>query len=248
MWAGIISLLPELFEPFGVHGVTRRAIASGQLEWAFYNPRSFTERPQGQVDDKPYGGGPGMVMQAQPLLAALAAAQAAAPTPARVILPSPQGVPLTHELVVELAREPALVFVCGRYEGIDERFVERVDDEISVGDYVLTGGELPTLVMLDAISRWLPGTLGNEASAGADSFADGLLEGPQYTRPETLPDGTAVPADLLSGDHGKIARQRRLAALRRTLQRRPELLLRSDLAAADLALLRELLAEARKGE
>ena len=111
MWAGVISLLPELFEPFGVHGVTRRAIASGELAWAFFNPRAYTERPQGQIDDKPYGGGPGMVMQAEPLLAALAAAKSAAPAPARVILPSPQGVPLTHELVVELAREPALIFL-----------------------------------------------------------------------------------------------------------------------------------------
>lgn len=241
MWTGIISLLPELFEPFGQHGVSRRAIAAGTLDWSFFNPRDFTKRPHGQIDDKPYGGGPGMVMQAEPLIAALEQAQREAPTPARVILPSPQGRPLTHDLVVELATEPALIFVCGRYEGIDERFVRRVDDEVSIGDYVLTGGELPTLIMLDAISRWLPGTLGNQASAPADSFADGLLEGPHYTRPEQLLDGAAVPAELLSGDHGRIARHRRLAALRRTLLRRPELVLRDDLTSADVELLQALL-------
>lgn len=245
MWAGIISLLPELFEPFGVHGVSRRSIAAGTLDWSFYNPREFTQRPQGQVDDKPYGGGPGMVMQAQPLLAALRQATAEAPSAPRVILPSPQGRPLDHELVVELAAEPALIFVCGRYEGIDERVVQRVDDEVSVGDYVLTGGELPTLLMLDAISRWLPGTLGNQASAQADSFADGLLEGPHYTRPERLPDGATVPSELMSGDHAKIARYRRIEALKRTLQRRPELLLRADLAPEDIALLQELLGQAQ---
>jgi len=241
VWAGIISLLPELFEPFGLHGVSRRAIADGTLQWSFYNPRTYTKRPQGQVDDKPYGGGPGMVMQAQPLLSALAQAQADAPSKPRVVLPSPQGRPLTHQLILELAREPALLFVCGRYEGVDERFVERVDDEVSLGDYVLTGGELPTLVMLDAICRWLPGTLGNTASAASDSFADGVLEGPQYTRPEQLEDGTTVPAELLSGDHARIARYRRQTALKRTLARRPELLLRGDLAPADIEILRGLL-------
>jgi len=247
LWAGIVTLFPELFAAFGEHGVARRAVAERELEWAFYNPRNFTQRKQGQVDDRPYGGGPGMVMQAEPLTAAVAAAQSQAPAQCRVVLPSPAGRPLTQALVRELSKEAALIFVCGRYEGIDERFVAQVDDEISLGDYVLTGGELPVLVMLDAICRWLPGTLGNADSAINDSFVDGLLEGPHYTRPELLSESEdggqakAVPAVLLGGDHAKIARWHRIEALRRTLTRRPELLLNHRLSREDQALLREIL-------
>lgn len=254
-WVGIITLLPELFEGVAEYGVTRRAFAEG-LQCEYFNPRDFTERKHGQVDDKPYGGGPGMVMQPQPLEAALSVARqrarestpgsvqesAVAPKPL-VIVPSPQGETLTQTLVQKLAQEPALIFICGRYEGIDERVVEHADLEISLGDFVLTGGELAVQVILDAVSRWLPGTLGNRASASADSFADGLLEGPQYTRPEATPDGRGVPAVLVSGDHAAIDRYRRKMALQRTYERRPELLLRAPLSGFDRELLAELLAE-----
>ena len=246
-WVGVITLFPELFIDAAQHGVSRRAFADG-LHCEYFNPREFTDRKHGQVDDKPYGGGPGMVMQPQPLTAALAAAtaQAVAVMPRAkplVIVPSPQGQMLTQALVQQLAREPALIFVCGRYEGLDERFVVQADLEISLGDFVLTGGELAVQVTLDAVSRWLPGTLGNDESAAADSFANGLLEGPHYTRPEVTADGRGVPAVLLSGDHAAIARYRRKMALQRTFERRPELLLTGLLTDLDRELLRELLTE-----
>ena len=239
MWAGLITLFPEVFEPLASAGVTRRALASGALRWEFFNPRDYSQRSHAQVDDRPYGGGPGMVLQAEPLLAALAAARSAAPSAPRVLLTSPQGQRFDHAMSRSLAAEPALVVLCGRYEGIDERVLEAVDEEVSIGDYVLTGGELPALVMLDALCRWLPGTLGNSASAGSDSFVDGLLEGPQYTRPDVLPGGSAVPAVLLAGDHAAVARWRRQQALRRTLERRPDLLFDYGFSEADLALLCE---------
>lgn len=261
MWVGIITLLPELFAGVTEHGVARRAFADG-LRCEYFNPRDYTARKHGQVDDKPYGGGPGMVMQPQPLAAALEAAQAAAakaratvgqnrdderaeqpPVRPLVVIPSPQGEVLTQSLVRRLAREPALIFVCGRYEGIDERFAAEADLEISLGDFVLTGGELAVQVTLDAVSRWLPGTLGNAESAPSDSFADGLLEGPQYTRPETTDSQQSVPSVLRSGDHAAIARYRRKMALQRTFERRPELLLRGPLSALDRELLGELFSE-----
>ena len=188
-----------------------------------------------------------MVMQAEPLEAALAAARAQSPLAAAttLVVPTPQGVPLTQSLIRAMAAEAALLFLCGRYEGIDERVIDASDQvlEVSLGDFVLTGGELPTQVMLDAISRWLPGTLGNAASAEADSFAQGLLDAPAYTRPERLADERRVPEALLSGDHQRIARFRRKQALSRTLQRRPELLLKTPLTELDRALLAELFAE-----
>jgi len=246
-WVGVVTLLPELFASATEHGVARRAFANG-LRCEFFNPRDYTERKHGQVDDKPYGGGPGMVMQTQPLEAAINAARRragvlVAQQQPLVVVPSPQGELLTQALVQQLAREPALLFVCGRYEGIDERVLAQADLEVSLGDFVLTGGELAVQVILDALSRWLPGTLGNAESASSDSFANGLLEGPQYTRPEVTADGQAVPAALLSGDHAAIARYRRKMALRRTFERRPELLLRRPLTALDRALLTELFAE-----
>ena len=246
-WVGIVTLFPELFEGAAVHGVTRRAFADG-LQCEYFNPREFTERKHGQVDDKPYGGGPGMVLQSQPLEGALAAARqqaqiAAAGAKPLVIVPSPQGQLLTQALIRQLAEEPALIFVCGRYEGLDERFAVQADLEISLGDFVLTGGELAVQVTLDALSRWLPGTLGNDQSASSDSFVDGLLEGPHYTRPEVTADGQKVPAVLLSGDHAAIARYHRKTALQRTFERRPELLLGRLLDELDRELLRELFAE-----
>jgi len=248
MWVGIVTLLPELFAGFSSYGVARRALGeSSSLDCHFFNPRDYTQRNHGQVDDKPYGGGPGMLMQAEPVEAALADALDRSPggSSTELILPTPQGQPLTQPLIRSLAESKALVFLCGRYEGIDERVLERADQitEVSLGDFVLTGGELPTQVMLDAISRWLPGTLGNADSASADSFADGLLEAPSYTRPERLPDGRQVPAVLLGGNHSQIARYRRKQGLLRTLERRPELLLQCELSAEDRTLLRELFEE-----
>ncbi len=246
-WVGVVTLLPELFAGVTEHGVARRAFADG-LSCEYFNPRDFTERKHGQVDDKPYGGGPGMVMQPQPLEAAVNAARrrAGVVVPEQkplLVVPSPQGEVLTQALVQQLACEPALIFICGRYEGIDERVVAQADLEISLGDFVLTGGELAVQVILDAVSRWLPGTLGNAESAGSDSFADGVLEGPQYTRPEATADGRAVPAVLRSGDHAAITRYRRKLALQRTFERRPELLLRRPLTALDRELLAELFTE-----
>jgi len=253
MWVGVISLLPEMFEGFQRYGVARRALsdlgqeATPSLDCHFFNPRSYTTRNNGQVDDKPYGGGPGMVMQAEPLEAALNDARRLSPDGAgtQLIVPTPQGKPLTQDLIRTLAEQSALIFLCGRYEGIDERVLASGGEvtEVSLGDFVLTGGELPTQVMLDAISRWLPGTLGNAESAAADSFADGLLEAPAYTRPERLADGREVPDVLLGGNHAQIARYRRKQALKRTLARRPELLLQVRLTAEDRALLMELFAE-----
>lgn len=274
MWIGVVTLLPELFASFSANGVARRAFeatnaaapesrSKAALDLQFFNPREFTERKHGQVDDKPYGGGPGMVMQAQPVEAALAAAKAAcgraltegasaSAQPTKLIVPTPQGLPLTQSLVQDLAAQTALVFLCGRYEGIDERVLSHLRSdsayellEVSLGDFVLTGGELVVQVILDALSRWLPGTLGNTDSAALDSFADGLLEGPHFTRPDTLPDGRSVPEVLLSGDHTRIDRYRRQQALARTLERRPELLLRTPLTALDRALLAELFAAGR---
>lgn len=248
MWVGIITLLPELFEGFSSYGVARRALEdASSLDCHYFNPRDYTQRKHGQVDDKPYGGGPGMVMQAEPLEAALAAAHKLSPLGpnTQLIVPTPQGKPLTQSLIRSLAEQKALTFLCGRYEGIDERLFEKTSQvtEVSLGDFVLTGGELPTQVMLDAISRWLPGTLGNAESAPGDSFADGLLEAPAYTRPEQLADGRAVPAVLLGGDHAQIARYRRKQALLRTLTRRPELLLQLELTDDDRILLKELFRE-----
>ena len=253
MWIGIVTLLPELFENFSSFGVTRRAYEDeSSLDCHFFNPRDYTTRNHGQVDDKPYGGGPGMVMQVEPLEAALDEACQQSPMTGQtpLIVPTPQGQPLTQALVQQLAEQPALIFLCGRYEGIDERVLERhkAQDagpviEVSLGDFVLTGGELPTQVMLDALSRWLPGILGNSESAQLDSFANGLLEAPVYTRPERLADGREVPPVLVSGDHKRIARYRRKQSLARTLARRPEMLLQVPLDELDRALLLELFAE-----
>lgn len=271
MWVGVITLLPELFESFATYGVARRAFARAPtdnelqstgpqssdpkpsapqpiaLDCTFFNPRDYTDRKHGQIDDKPYGGGPGMVMQAEPLEAALAAARSQSPLAedTTLVVPTPQGVPLTQSLIRTLADQAALIFLCGRYEGIDERVIDGAGQvlEVSLGDFVLTGGELPTQVMLDAISRWLPGTLGNAESAEADSFSQGVLEAPAYTRPERLADERRVPETLLSGDHERIARFRRKQALARTLQRRPELLLKTPLTELDRTLLAELFAQ-----
>jgi len=203
--------------------------------------RGETDDVHRTVDDSPFGGGPGMVMTPAPWYRALRAiVEGGGPAPRpRVVVPTPAGRPLTQSLVVELAAEPWLLFACGRYEGIDHRVIEEwADDEISLGDYVLAGGEVAALVMVEAVTRLLPGVLGNSESAGDDSFAEGLLEGPQYTRPATY-EGREVPAVLLSGDHAAVARWRRDESLRRTALRRPELLAAVRLSARDLQIIDE---------
>jgi len=241
-WFGLVTLFPEMFNAITEQGVTGRAVQKGVIEVARFNPRDFTFDKHRTVDDRPYGGGPGMLMMVQPLKDAINAAKRAVPnwgaqdnqripkadigkvTQPKVIYLSPQGQPLTQSLVKSLAAEHALVLVAGRYEGVDERVIQQeVDLEVSIGDYVLSGGELPAMVLIDAIARLIPGVLGHTQSANQDSFYHGLLDCPHYTRPEVL-DGAAVPSVLLSGNHDKIRQWRIQQSLGRTWLRRPELL------------------------
>ena len=231
MWIGVISLFPEMFRAITEHGVTGRAVKSGLLQIECWNPRDFTHDKHRTVDDRPYGGGPGMLMMVQPLRDAIHAAKQAAGDGAKVIYLSPQGRKLTQAGVTELATNQKLILVAGRYEGIDERVIQtEVDEEWSIGDYVLSGGELPAMTLIDAVSRLVPGVLGDQASAEQDSFTDGLLDHPHYTRPELL-DGMAVPEALTSGNHEVIRRWRLKQSLGRTWQRRPELI--NNLALTD---------------
>ncbi|GIU07349.1 tRNA (guanosine(37)-N1)-methyltransferase TrmD [Shewanella morhuae] len=224
MWLGVITLFPEMFRAVTDFGVTGRAVKNGLLELHTWNPRDFTHDRHNTVDDRPYGGGPGMLMMVQPLRDAIHAAKAAAGEGAKVIYLSPQGRKLDQQGVTELAQSSRLILVCGRYEGIDERIIQtEVDEEWSIGDYVLSGGELPAMTLIDSVSRLVPGVLGKQASAEQDSFSDGLLDCPHYTRPESL-DGLDVPAVLLSGNHEQIRLWRLQQSLGRTLLRRPELL------------------------
>lgn len=224
MWLGVITLFPDMFRAVTDFGVTGRAVKNGLLELHTWNPRDFTHDRHSTVDDRPYGGGPGMLMMVQPLRDAIHAAKAAAGEEVKVIYLSPQGRKLDQQGVTELAKSSRLILVCGRYEGIDERIIQtEVDEEWSVGDYVLSGGELPAMTLIDAVSRLVPGVLGKQASAEQDSFSDGLLDCPHYTRPESL-DGLDVPAVLLSGNHEQIRLWRLQQSLGRTLLRRPELL------------------------
>ncbi len=245
----MISLFPELIEAASSYGVLGRAISRELVDVELVNPRAFAADKHNTVDDRPYGGGPGMVMMVEPLRCALEQAQqgylTAAPgrQPLPVIYLSPGGERLDQTMVSELAELPGMILIAGRYEGIDERFVEaEVDREISVGDYVLSGGELPALVLLDAMARLLPGALGNSASAVSESHLDGLLDYPHYTRPENSAHG-AVPAVLLQGDHGAIDRWRRKQALVRTWVRRPDMLSERLLSDEEQQLLAEGLAE-----
>lgn len=237
----VLTLFPGMFDSPMQESILGRAIRQELLEVRAHNLRDWAEGKHQTTDDTPYGGGDGMVMKPEPVARAIAALKQSSPC-AKVLMMTPQGVPFNQQHVRDLAQEQGLIFLCGRYEGFDERIRESlVDAEYSLGDFVLTGGELPAMVMIDAIARLLPGVLGSEGSAETDSFADGLLEYPQYTRPAVF-DGMAVPQVLLSGDHGKIARWRREQQLLRTWQRRPELLEQADLTKTD----REFLAQLRK--
>lgn len=245
MWIGVISLFPEMFRAITEHGVTGRAVKSGLLQIECWNPRDFTHDKHRTVDDRPYGGGPGMLMMVQPLRDAIHAAKQAAGDGAKVIYLSPQGRKLTQAGVTELATNQKLVLVAGRYEGIDERVIQtEVDEEWSIGDYVLSGGELPAMTLIDAVSRLVPGVLGDQASAEQDSFTDGLLDHPHYTRPELL-DGLAVPEALTSGNHEVIRRWRLKQSLGRTWQRRPELINNLALTDEQESLLAEYVREVR---
>ncbi len=240
----VISLFPEMFEAMRV-GVTGRAIERGQVQLVLWNPRDLAGDMHRTVDDRPYGGGPGMVMMVEPLRRAISAARAVAPASAVVYL-SPQGRRLDQDAVQDMAGRPGLVLLAGRYEGIDERLIDAsVDEEWSIGDYVLSGGELPAMVLMDAVIRQLPGVLGHADSAEQDSYADGLLDCPHYTRPEEI-EGRRVPEVLTSGNHDLIRRWRLQQALGRTWLRRPDLLERRRLSSEEQVLLDEFI-RARKG-
>ena len=234
----VISLFPEFIAQCAGFGVVGRAQERKLLALHGWNPRDYAEGNYRRVDDRPFGGGPGMVMMIEPLLACLSASRAAAELPAPVIYLTPQGAPLTQKRVRELAARPRLILLCGRYEGVDERLVAaEVDEEISIGDYVLSGGELAAAVLIDAVARLQEGVLNDAESAAQDSFeADGLLDCPHFTHPASHALGE-VPAVLRSGDHAAIARWRRQQALGRTWLRRPELLDEASLSKADRALL-----------
>jgi tRNA (guanine37-N1)-methyltransferase len=236
-----VTLFPQMFAAVTESGITSRALQAGLWQLKTWNLRDFTTDNYRTVDDRPYGGGPGMVMLAEPLAKALDAARAAGA--GRVVYLSPQGRRLDHRKVVELAKESGLTLLCGRYEGVDERLLRaRVDEELSLGDFVLSGGELAAMALIDACVRQLPGALGDEASVQEESFVRGLLDCPQYTRPERWPEdaqGEAVPQVLLSGHHEQIRRWRLKQSLGRTWLRRPELLERREMSKEERALLAE---------
>jgi tRNA (guanine37-N1)-methyltransferase len=245
----VVTLFPEMVTQASAYGVTGRARERGLWQLGLWNPRDFATDAYRTVDDRPYGGGPGMVMMAGPLARALAAAReaqrAAGARASRTLYLSPAGVPLTHRIVADLAGSPnvAVTLVAGRYEGVDQRFIDReVDSEISIGDFVVSGGELPALLLIDAIARQLPGALNDAESAQQESFVDGLLDCPHYTRPESY-EGDRVPPVLLSGDHAAIRQWRRKQSVGRTWQRRPDLFARRAPSTEEQALLSQYQAE-----
>lgn len=243
----VVTLFPRLIAGALEFGVLGRAVNRGLLSVGTEDPRAHTSDVHRTVDDRPYGGGPGMVMKAEPLLKAIRAAHARLPQGSVRVYLSAQGVPFTQRAAQELAQLPGVLLVAGRYEGVDERVVELgIDRELSVGDYVLSGGELPALLVIDALARLLPGALGDERSSEEESFAQGLLDWPHYTRPEVF-EGRAVPPVLLSGDHADISRWRLRQALLRTLQRRPELLRTAQLPDAVQRVLEEFQAAGAAG-
>jgi tRNA (guanine37-N1)-methyltransferase len=232
----VLTIFPELIQAFWENGIMRRAIESGTISSLAINIRDHAPGRHRVTDDRPYGGGCGMVMKPEPLSAAIRQAQTVAPE-APVLLLSPQGKPFDQETAARLAGQKALILICGRYEGIDERVAEQfVDAEISIGDYVLTGGELPAMVVMDAVTRLIPGALGNEDSAGQDSFCDQRLDHAHYTRPPEF-EGHTVPDVLLGGHHENIARWRQADALMKTLVKRPDLLREATLTRDEIRLL-----------
>lgn len=236
----VVSIFPQMFELITNYGVVGRAVEQQVLSLNVHNPRDFADDKRNTVDDRPYGGGPGMVMMPEPLSAAIESAkQSSKSSQARVVYLSPQGRTFDHQAAASFAKLDSIVLLAGRYEGVDERVIDQfVDEEWSIGDYVLSGGELPAMVMIDAIARLLPDSLGNSESAEADSFVDGLLDCPHYTRPEEF-NGATVPKVLTSGDHQAIARWRNKQALGRTWLRRKDLLEKIELTAEQQQLLNE---------
>ncbi len=246
MHIDVITLFPDMVAAVAEYGVVGRARRNGLVSLDFENPRDHTSDVHRTVDDRPYGGGPGMVMKYEPLAGAVAAARARAPQGSPVICLSPQGRVFDQALARRYAGLPGLVLLAGRYEGVDERFIERhVDEELSLGDFVLSGGEVAAMAVIDAVVRLLPGVLGDDESAAQDSFMEGLLDCPHYTRPEVIED-RSVPAVLLSGDHAAIARWRMQQALGRTFERRPDLLGKLELTDEQQALLDDYLKEQRQ--
>ena len=243
MWFGVVSLFPDIFRAITEHGITGRAVKERLIEVQTWNPRDFTHDRHRTVDDRPYGGGPGMLMKIQPLRDAIHTARKAAGNEAKVIYLSPQGRVLDQQGAEELAKGKRLILVAGRYEGIDERVIQtEIDEEWSIGDFVLSGGELAAMTLIDAISRFVPGTLGHKDSAAEDSFANGLLDCPHYTRPKLF-EGQEVPPVLLSGNHAQIERWRLKQSLGRTWLRRPDLLENRNLTNEEEKLLSEFKAE-----
>lgn len=242
MWFGVVTLFPEMFSLLD-YGITGRALKEGLIDVNCWNPRDFTQNKHRSVDDRPYGGGPGMVMMAQPLQDAIKAAKAAARKKALVIHLSPQGRHFTQHAAEELLEKESLILVAGRYEGIDERLLNlEIDEEWSIGEFVLSGGELAAMTMIDVITRLIPGALGHEDSAAQDSLSTGLLKYPQYTRPESF-QGLKVPEVLLGGNHKEIERWRLKQSLGKTWLKRPDLLTKVNLDKFQLALLMEFIQE-----
>ncbi|MGE5357471.1 MAG: tRNA (guanosine(37)-N1)-methyltransferase TrmD [Bacteroidales bacterium] len=243
----IVTIFPRMFESPLAEGIVARAIARGLVDLRIHDLREFTEDRHRSVDDVPFGGGPGMVLKVKPLVEAVDAIRRDRGTPSAVVITSPQGRLFSQEEAARLSRLDHVAVICGRYEGVDERVRERLNaEELSVGDYVLTGGELPAMIVLDAVARLIPGAVGDEQSVETESFNRGLLDFPHYTRPADF-GGQKVPDVLLSGHHGEIRRWRKREALRRTLERRPDLLERAVLDDEERALLRELNEEREKG-
>ncbi len=234
----ILTIFPDMFQSPLASSVLKKAIDRGIIRVNIFNIRNFTMDKHRVVDDSPYGGGSGMVMKAGPIVEGIERLKSTNDSP-RVILMTPQGVPFDHGQAKRLSQYDHLLFVCGRYEGVDERVREYVDEEVSIGDYILMGGELAVMVVIDAVSRFVPGVLGSEVSVLEESFANALLEYPQYTRPRVF-RGKRVPEVLISGDHQQITHWRRKEALKRTFIRRPDLLERVNLSGDDLALLEEI--------
>ena len=255
MRIGIVTLFPEMFAAISEYGISGRAVTAGRVELKFWNPRDFTEDRHRTVDDKPFGGGPGMLMKTGPLLAAVEAAKAGlaetateADAPAKVLYLSPQGQRLDQAAVTELAARPGLILLCGRYQGVDARVIEAVvDEEWSLGDFVLSGGESAAMALLDAVIRLQPGALGDADSARQDSFADGLLHWPEYTRPQEF-KGQGVPPVLLSGDHEAIRKWQQQQSLAATWRKRPDLLHNVQLTAEQQALLQQIKTDQRANE